>query len=200
MTEDITASGTPQTGAEPGQQAGGIPSAGAVADSTTASPKPTTETTDDRRFTQADLDRLVDARLTEEPRKRTKQAEAEKLAAAGEYQKLADEYKAQADGAAVELEALRAQLAEMTTAVEATYRARIDALPKDAQKAVKSLPDGLSLAQRLAWLDANATLFTRPAPPNINATAQGTGDAGLTDDEAVELAAIYGVQAKYLKR
>lgn len=198
MTEDITASGTPQTGAEPGQQAGGIPSAGAVADSTTASPKPTTETTDDRRFTQADLDRLVDARLTEERRKRTKQAEAEKLAAAGEYQKLADEYKAQADGAAVELEALRAQLAEMTTAVEATYQARLKALPREAQKAVEGLA-ALPVAQRLAWLDANAGLFARPTPPNINATDQGGGARTRTDAEAAELAAIYGVRAEYLK-
>ena len=51
---------------------------------------------------------------------------------------------------------------------------RIKALPKEAQKAVDSLP-GLSVAQKLAWLDANAALFARPTPPNINATDQGAG-------------------------
>lgn len=186
MTEDTTASVTPQTGAEPGQQAGGVASAGAVADSPTARSQPTTEATEDHRFTQADLDRLVDARLAEERKKRAKQAEAEKLAAAGEYQKLADQYKAQADSATTELETVRAQLAEALAAVEATYRARLEALPKDAQRAVKSLPDNLSVAQRLAWLDNNASLFARPTPPNINATDQGAGEAGMSEEAKLE--------------
>lgn len=176
MPEDTTASVTPQTGAEPGQQAGGVASAGAGADSTTATPKPTTETTEERRFTQAELDKLVKQRLAEERAKRDKQAEAEKLAASGEYQKLADQYKAQADGLTTELEALKAQLADAAAAVEATYQARLAGLPKEAKKAVESLP-GLTVAQKLAWLDSNAALFARPTPPNINATDQGATSA-----------------------
>lgn len=197
MAEETTASVTPQTGAEPGQQAGGVTSAGAVADSTTATLQSTSETTE-TRFTQADLDRLVDARLAEERKKRQRQAEADKLAQAGEYQKLADQYKAQADATTVEVETLRAQLAEATAAVEATYQARLKALPREAQKAVEGLA-ALPVAQRLAWLDANAGLFARPTPPNINATDQGGGARTRTDAEAAELAAIYGVRAEYLK-
>ncbi len=177
MAEEPTASVTPQTGAEPGQQAGGVAGAGAEADSSTA-------TTEDRRFTQADLDRLVDARLAEERKKRQKQAEADKLAQAGEYQKLADQYQAEAETAKAEVEALKAQLAEATTAVEATYQARLAGLPKEAKKAVDSLP-GLSVAQKLAWLDANAALFARPTPPNINATDQGA--TGTTKQDQTEL-------------
>jgi hypothetical protein len=97
---------------------------------------------------------------------------------------LAKQHEAAAQGLTAERDTLTARLAEAEAAVEATYQARLKSLPKEAKNAIESLP-GLSVPQRLAWLDANAGLFARPTPPNINATDQGT--TGTTKQDQTDL-------------
>ncbi len=151
------------------------------------------------RFHEVNKELAALRKWRQDQEKAAGKAESERLAKMGEWEALAKQHEAAAQGLTAERDTLTARLAEAEAAVEATYQARLKTLPKEAKNAIESLP-GLSVPQRLAWLDANAGLFARPTPPDINATAQGTGARVRTDEEAAELAAIYGVRAEYLKR
>lgn len=167
----------------------------------TTSGQPTTEA----RFSQADIDRIVKERLDRERDKAQKEAakhaadlEKKQLAENAEWQKLAE--KAQQELQALKAEAERA---ERLGAVMATmYENRLKALPANLRKAVESLPATDPL-DRLAWLDANESLFAQAqAVPDINA---GTGGAaakpanvslgGLTPQE---FAARYNIDPRYI--
>lgn len=158
----------------------------------------------DARFTQADIDRIVKERLdreqaTAQKRQQAAQAEAEKkrLAEDAKWQELAE--KTQAELAALKAEAERA---ERLGAIMATmYENRIKALPANLRKAVESLPATDPL-DRLAWLDANESLFTQvQAVPDINAGSGGpakpptTSLGGLTPQE---FAARYNIDPRYI--
>lgn len=136
------------------------------------------------RFAEVNKELAALKKRQAEQERATTKAEAERLAKLGEWETLAKQNETTAQSLAAENEALKAQLAEAQTAVEATYQARLAGLPKEAKKAVESLP-GLSVAQKLAWLDANAALFARPTPPNINATDQGA--TSTTKQDQTEL-------------
>lgn len=150
----------------------------------------------ERTFTQADVDRIVKERLQraeakaqETAQKATQEAEAKALAEQGKFKELYE--KLQADNAAA---TQRIKDMEMTS------------LRRDVASKL-GLPAGL--ADRLRGdtaealeADAKALLEAMPkaAAPNINASA-GTGltDAQITKAQANELAAIYGVNPKYLQ-
>jgi len=150
----------------------------------------------DKTFTQADVDRIVKERLQraeakaqETAQKATQEAEAKALAEQGKFKELYE--KLQADNAAA---TQRIKDMEMTS------------LRRDVASKL-GLPAGL--ADRLRGdtaealeADAKALLEAMPkaAAPNINASA-GTGltDAQITKAQANELAAIYGVNPKYLQ-
>ena len=99
-TDTQSKSGEGQTGAGTGQTTGG--DAG--------------QTADEKKFTQADIDRVVKERLAEEQKRQQKKADDEKARAAGEYQKLYDQEKAarekaEADLAQERLTGLRGRIA-----------------------------------------------------------------------------------------
>jgi hypothetical protein len=59
---------------------------------------------------------------------------------------------------------------------------------------VPEYDDPLKLA---AWLDANAAVFSRPAPPPLDGRAGGNGTpATVTDDEVNEFAARWGIDPR----
>ena len=138
------------------------------------------------RFAEVNKELAALRKWRTDQEKAAQRAEAERLAKTGEWESLAKQHETAAASLASELEALKAQLAEAAAAVQATYEARVKALPKEAKQAVDSLP-GLSVAQKLAWLDANAALFARPTPPNINATDQGASGQARSKQEDIEL-------------
>ena len=160
----------------------------------------------DARFTQADIDRIVKERLereqaTAQKRQQAAQAEAEKkrLAEDAKWQELAE--KTQSELAALKAEAERA---ERLGAIMATmYDNRLKALPANLRKAVESLPATDPL-DRLAWLDANESLFVQQQTvPDINAGAGGgkpPPDVSLGGLDQHEFAARFGVDPRYLTK
>jgi len=119
-----------QTGGEPGKSADdqgaggdtgtqkpGEEKAGAGAGQQTGGDeKPTV---DDKKFSQADLDRVVRDRLAEEQKRAQRKADDEKAKAAGEYQKLYEQEKAAREKA--EAKAREAELSAVRTAMGSKY-------------------------------------------------------------------------------
>ena len=82
-------------------------------------------------------------------------------------------------------------------AQEANER-RIKAIPEYMKSLVPEYDDPLRLA---AWLDANAAVFSRPTPPPLDGRAGGNGTpATVTDEEASEYAARWGLNPQYIDR
>lgn len=160
---------------------------------------------DARLFTQADIDKMISDRLTRERDKAQKaaqvaaaDAEKKQLAENAKWQELAE--KTQAELAAMKAGADR--LERVDGVITAMYETRIKALPANLRKAVESLPVTDPL-DRLAWLDANESLFTQvQTVPDINAGQGGTSKpatvslGGLTP---AEFAARYGVDPRYIE-
>lgn len=149
-----------------------------------------------KTFTQADLDRIVQERLQraqvktqEAAQKAAAAAEAKVLAEQGEYQKLyeklqAENTAAQARIRTMELDALRSAVGRRLALPDALH-SRLQgedeaAIEADAKTLLAALP--------------------KPTAPNINAVA-GTGatDAQVVAAQAQEIAAIYGVNPKYMQ-
>lgn len=200
MADETTTGGGPQTVGETGPSTQGAPDGMAGTGPATTptgtaaeagQPKPGEKT-----FSQADIDKIIKARLDDEKRK----AEQKRAAEAGEWQKLAQQHEQDLTATRSEFDSVKAQVEKYSAAVQRLYETRVKALPNAARKAVESLPISDPL-DRLAWLDANSELFSATTPPNINATDKGGPRPDtLSDDDAQELAAIYGVNPKYLKR
>lgn len=123
-------------------------------------------------------------------------AEAKRLTENNEFKTLAEQRAAKI----AELEQAAGRVGTLEAAVKAVYDSRLKALPEAARKAVEGLP-GLSVEQRLSWLAENEGLFTtKQGPPNINGTDQSAAQTQLDEAQAAEIAAIYGVNPKYIPR
>jgi len=122
-------------------------------------------------------------------------AEAQRLAEQQKWQELAQKHEARLK----ELEPVQAKAASY----EAALKKLLDEQRKGVPAYVLPLLDKMDAAEQLEWIAVNAAQFqaaaAKPTPPNINGTDTGAKPAGLDDAEAAELAAIYGVSAKYLK-
>lgn len=157
-----------------------------------------TETTPaTQTFTQADVDRIVkerlqraDAKAQTLAAKAKQEAEAAALAEQGKFKELYEKLKADNDAAQqrikqMEIEALRTTVGGKVGLPEALF-SRIQG---DTEEAIEA--------------DAKALLaaLPKPAAPNINSAGGGEkpNDAALIAAQANELAAIYGVNPKYLK-
>ena len=158
----------------------------------------------DARFTQADLERIIGERLTQERSKAAKLAEKQaaelekkRLAENAEWQQLAE--KTQAELATIKADAER--LERVSAVVIAMYETRLKSLPAPLRKAVESLPVQDPL-DRMQWLDANEQLFAQAqAVPDINAGSGGgskpsPGVASLGGMDPQEFEARYGVRPK----
>ena len=122
------------------------------------------------------------------------EAEAKRLAEQGEYRTLYESVKAKADAA----DALQERLDAITAQAQAANERRINAIPEHMRTLVPEYDDALKLA---AWLDANAAVFSRPAPPPLDGRAGGNGTpATVTDDEVNEYAARWGLNPQHIDR
>ena len=115
--------------------------------------------------------------------KATADAEAKRLAEQGEYRTLYESVKAKADAA----DALQERLDALMTQAQAANERRINAIPEHMRTLVPEYDDPLKLA---AWLDANAAVFSRPAPPPMDGRAGGHGGGPLLDEAAIKAQAI----------
>jgi len=160
----------------------------AAAGSTAADASATTDTTtvtDEKKFTQAELDHQIKERLSRQQRQfeaqqREAQAalEARQLEEQAEWQKLANR---RAD----EIKDLkpRAALAEN---YEKAVKALVEAQTRDVPVAIQTILEKLSLTDQLDWLTANAgTLKPQAASgsTNINAYGRSAPTPNLTDEE-----------------
>jgi hypothetical protein len=126
--------------------------------------------------------------------KATADAEAKRLAEQGEYRTLYESVKAKADAA----DALQERLDAITAQAQAANERRIAAIPEAMKSLVPEYDDPLKLA---AWLDANAAVFSRPAPPPLDGRAGGNGTpATATEEEVREYAARWGLDARHIDR
>ena len=126
--------------------------------------------------------------------KQATDAEAKRLAEQGEYRTLYESVKAKADAA----DALQERLDAITAQAQAANERRIAAIPEHMRSLVPEYDDALKLA---AWLDANAAVFSRPAPPPLDGRAGGNGTpAMVTDDEVNEYAARWGLNPQHIDR
>ena len=121
-------------------------------------------------------------------------AEAAVMAEQGKFKELYQSAKAKADAA----DALQERLDAITAQAQAANERRIAAIPEHMRSLVPEYDDALKLA---AWLDANAAVFSRPAPPPLDGRAGGNGTpAMVTDDEVNEYAARWGIDARHIDR
>lgn len=126
--------------------------------------------------------------------KATADAEAKRLAEQGEYRTLYESVKAKADAA----DALQERLDALMTQAQAANERRINAIPEQMRTLVPEYDDPLKLA---AWLDANAAVFSRPAPPPMDGRAGGNGTpATVTDAEVLDFANRMGVRPEHVDR
>ena len=126
--------------------------------------------------------------------KQATDAEAKRLAEQGEYRTLYESVKAKADAA----DALQERLDAITAQAQAANERRIAAIPDAMKSLVPEYDDPLKVA---AWLDANAAVFSRPAPPPLDGRAGGNGTpAMVTDDEVNEYAARWGLNPQHIDR
>ena len=139
-------------------------------------------------LTQSQLDKMITDRLAEAKRRSDAQikaaadkAEADKAAAQGEYKKAAELAQARV----AELEPLSERITKLEGILSAQLAARVKGLSAEAKKAVDSLPESMGIVERLEWLTANEALFSKPAPPNVNAR-DGQAGSEPTDPKAKE--------------
>jgi multidrug efflux pump subunit AcrA (membrane-fusion protein) len=126
--------------------------------------------------------------------KQATDAEAKRLAEQGEYRTLYESVKAKADAA----DALQERLDAITAQAQAANERRIAAIPDAMKTLVPEYDDPLKLA---AWLDANAAVFSRPAPPPMDGRAGGNGTpATVTDAEVLDFANRMGVRPEHVDR
>ena len=122
------------------------------------------------------------------------EAETAAMAEQGKYKELYQSVKAKADAH----DALQERLDALMTQAQAANERRINAIPEHMRTLVPEYDDPLKLA---AWLDANAAVFSRPAPPPMDGRAGGNGTpATVTDAEVLDFANRMGVRPEHVDR
>ena len=121
-------------------------------------------------------------------------AETAALAEQGKYKELYEAVRAKAD----ERDALQERLDAITAQAQAANERRIAAIPEHLRSLVPEYDDPLKLA---AWLDANAAVFSRPAPPPLDGRAGGNGTpATVTDAEVLDFATRMRIDPAHVDR
>jgi hypothetical protein len=124
-----------------------------------------------------------------------KEAQEKELAERQEWQKLAEQRAQEV----ATLTDYKARYEAMLEGVKVNNTKRIEAVPEAMRTLIPEYDDPLKLA---GWLDANADKLTKPAAPSLDSGAgkpnRNGQQAGVTLQQAQELAAIYGVDSKYL--
>lgn len=180
------------TGTQPGKQAG-----------------PTAQS-DARTFSQADVDRIVKERLERESSKAERaaakareEAEAKALAEQGKFKELAE----QREKRIAELEAQIADLGKAEATAKRYEKALKEALAAQTANIpehIRALLDKMEVTEQMGWLAANADKLKPAAvaaPADISATKRSASpNVAMSDDEAREFAARYGVRAEFVPK
>jgi len=155
--------------------------------------------TSDPKFTQADLDRIVNERLERERTKSQKDAakaaadaEAKVLAEQGKYKELFEKQQADLQAAQTEAKSAATKLLQQQAATDAGFPL------KQSHRLV-----GETLEEMVADAKSILDALPKPAAPNINASngAGGAPVAGqMSDREINEQAVRMGVNPKLLKQ
>lgn len=192
---EASASAQPQaTGTQPGKQAGPA------------------QTTQERAFTQADVDRIVKERIEREKakgeaaaQKARQAAEAQALAEQGKFKELSESQGkriAELEATADELKAAQGQLKKYQQALSEYRDAQYAGIPDH----IKALLEGRDILDQMAWLTANQEKLKPAAPPaevkppDINATQRGVPAGRQTDEQRREIAARLGVRPEFLPK
>lgn len=179
----------PTTGVEPTTEP--APETVTPADATgTNGGKPDGNTQDaEKRFTQADLDRLIDERLSRErtkaerDRKKAEDEAAEKALAENErFRELAEkrqERVVELEGQVGQIETLTAERDELSQALQSILDKEREGLPE----AVIELLNDKSPAKQLQWITANKATLTKSNGRGIEPTPQAQSDPSIPDEE-----------------
>jgi len=159
-----------------GASGGATPPADTKPDDATGSDKAGGKT-----FTQAELDAIVEKRLSREreaqERKATeaqKAAEIERLEKDRKFEELANARKAEIDTLAAKAkdgETAQTQLARATTALEAYRDAQFGKLPEE----IAELLSGKDIVDQLDWLTKNGAKFVAPNAAGASPAKKGGG-------------------------
>lgn len=167
----------------------------------------TDKTADAPKFTQADLDRIA-AKTRDEERRKAREAkekedrerEEAKAKEQGEFQKLADTYRAELDALKPQHEAVTTELAEYRAKVAEMAAEELKALPEEVRDiSPASYGDDKTLTNPLdvlAWLPKGKKLAEKlggqPAKPAAGGDPKPKGGAGdaAADKRAAARAAI----------
>lgn len=171
-------SGGTQPGGEPGSNASSVQSTGGQpAAQPSGDGKATGEQASEKSFSQADVDRIVQARLAEEQRradtkaeKERKQAEEQRAKEQGDWQRLAEQR-------GTELESLKGK-AEAADTYAAKLNGLIEAEIAQWPEELRALDPGKdALDARLAWVEKSRALAQRlGALPKAADTDAGKGN------------------------
>jgi len=158
-----------------------------------AQPLRTLETAE-QRIKELNAENLRLRKQADAAAKAKTEAETAAMAEQGKYRELYESVKAKADAA----DALQERLDALMTQAQAANERRINAIPEQMRTLVPEYDDPLKLA---AWLDANAAVFSRPAPPPMDGRAGGNGTpATVTDAEVLDFANRMGVRPEHVDR
>lgn len=143
------------------------------------------QVTDDKKFSQADLDRIVKERLAREKEKADaeaararSEAEAEAAKKNGEFEKLAKQREGELVTARAEKESLAAQIVEYEALKTATQN-MINAQIKDLPEATRELLTDLSPVKQLEWLAKHADQLAANGAQQTTTTNQAMGAGAL---------------------
>lgn len=153
---------------------------------------------DERKFTQAELDRHIDERLKREREKidaatakAKREAEEAAAAEAGEHKKLAEQRAARV--AALEGELAEAQThKERADRYEGALKAHLDEMRKDLPKHILDLLDGRDVVDQMTWLAKNREQVVGAAGkngPQASPRANGHPAADAVEENRKKLAA-----------
>lgn len=153
------------------------------------------ETPDEKKFSQADLDRIVAERLERAKRKRETEAQKEKEANEAAILKEKEDFKSLAEKHEAKISELETKLAEFETLKEthASYEAALTKYLEEARtglpKHILALLDKLSVVDQLAYIAENAAELNKPKTKGMPETPDAAKGNDLTEAERKALQA-----------
>jgi hypothetical protein len=158
----------------------------------------TQQNAEERRFTQAELDAAIKDRLARAEKKAQEatakakaEAEANALKEQGKYKELHEAAAARV----AELEPVK----ERAERLEAVLAKRWDNEKGNVPDYILPLLEKMPVDERLDYITDNREKWTKSGPPNINAGGNGGKPAARTEAEKNELAAIYGIDPRFIE-
>jgi hypothetical protein len=125
-------------------------------------------------FTQEDVDKLIAKKLKEEQKRLQKEQEEQEALKQGEYAKIAEQAKAEAENTRVQYDNLYAEHTRLQDVIEKGIADRIKALPEELQA---MLPEG-NVTERLTALQKAEVAAKKLALDSTKGTPKGSKNLG----------------------